>query len=73
MSGEPLDFPRLALSEEEAAASLGICEKTLRRILPQLRHFHVGRRVLLPDEDEDSLATPRSPIMHIDRGLKKIR
>ena len=41
---------RLALRPEEAAAALGIGERTLRQILPELPHFYVGRRVLLPVE-----------------------
>ncbi len=38
---------RLALRPDEAAAALGIGERTLRQILPELPHFYVGRRVLL--------------------------
>ena len=50
-SDAPLDLAnRLALSPEEAAAALGIGERTLRQILPELPHFYVGRRVLLPVE-----------------------
>ena len=39
--------PRLALSIPEAALAIGVCENTLRQLLPELPHFYVGRRVLL--------------------------
>lgn len=41
--------PRLALSVEEAAESLGICRDTFdARVLPRLRTVPVGRRRLVP-------------------------
>ncbi len=39
---------RLALRPAEAAAALGIGERTLRQILPELPHVRVGGVVLLP-------------------------
>ena len=48
---EPLNLQgRLALRIPEAAQVLGICENTLRQILPELPHFHIGRSVRLPVE-----------------------
>ena len=41
---------RLALRPKEAAEALGICERTLRQILPELPHVRVGGVVLLPVE-----------------------
>ena len=41
---------RIALRPKEAAMALGISERTLRQILPELPHFHAGRRVLVPVE-----------------------
>jgi excisionase family DNA binding protein len=42
------NVPRIALSVREAAKSLGICEKHFReKVLPNLRVFRVGRRVLV--------------------------
>ncbi len=41
---------RLALRPKEAAQALGICERTLRQILPELPHVRVGGAVLLPVE-----------------------
>ena len=41
---------RLALRPTEAARALGICERTLRQILPELPHVRVGGAVLLPVE-----------------------
>ncbi len=39
---------RLALRPAEAAQALGIGERTLRQILPELPHVRVGGVVLLP-------------------------
>ncbi len=41
---------RLALRPKEAAEALGIGERTLRQILPELPHIRVGGVVLLPVE-----------------------
>ena len=41
---------RLALRPVEAAQALGIGERTLRQILPELPHVRVGGVVLLPVE-----------------------
>ncbi len=41
---------RLALRPKEAAEALGISERTLRQILPELPHVRVGGVVLLPVE-----------------------
>ena len=47
----PVDLQgRLALRIPEAAQVLGICENTLRQILPELPHFHIGKSVRLPVE-----------------------
>ena len=48
MSGHPRTAPRLALRPKEAAEALGISERTLRQILPDLPHLRVGGAVLLP-------------------------
>ena len=41
---------RLALRPAEAAQALGIGERTLRQILPELPHIRVGGVILLPVE-----------------------
>ena len=41
---------RLALRPAEAAQALGLSERTLRQILPELPHVRVGGAVLLPVE-----------------------
>ncbi len=41
---------RLALRPKEAAKALGIGERTLRQLLPELPHVRVGGVVLLPVE-----------------------
>ena len=46
-SSRPL---RLALRPKEAAAALGVSERTLRQMLPELPHVHLGRRVVIPIE-----------------------
>ena len=44
-------LPRLALRPKEAAEALGISERTLRQLLPELPHFRRGGVVLLPVEE----------------------
>jgi hypothetical protein len=39
---------RLALRPKEAARALGICERKLRDLLPELPHLRLGRSVILP-------------------------
>lgn len=39
---------RLALRPREAARALGIGERTLRQILPEIPHVHVGSAVVIP-------------------------
>ncbi len=39
---------RLALSLAEAARTLGVSERHLRSILPELPHLHLGARVVIP-------------------------
>ena len=39
---------RLALRPAEAAKALGLSERTLRQLLPQLPHLHAGSAVLIP-------------------------
>jgi excisionase family DNA binding protein len=39
---------RAALTIPEAAASLGVSERHLRTVLPEIPHFHLGGRVLIP-------------------------
>ena len=50
----PLGAPdlagRLALRPREAAAALGVSERKLRELLPELPHVRVGGVVLLPVE-----------------------
>jgi excisionase family DNA binding protein len=41
---------RLALSVKEAARVLGVSERTVREMLPELPHTHLGRRVVIPLE-----------------------
>lgn len=48
-TGEPSFLgERLALRPREAARALGIGERTLRQILPEIPHVHVGSAVVIP-------------------------
>ena len=40
--------PRLALRPKEAAKALGISERTLRQMLPELPHIRLGGSILIP-------------------------
>lgn len=47
--GEPADAPALALSVEQAAASLGISQSGFRRyVLPRVRSVKVGKTRIVP-------------------------
>jgi len=49
VTGDLLDLAgRLGLTVAEAARSLGVSERHLRSVLPDLPHVHVGRRVVIP-------------------------
>ena len=39
---------RLALTVPEAAIALGISERHLRELLPEIPHVHLGGRVVIP-------------------------
>lgn len=47
-SGAVLLPGRLALRPREAARALGIGERTLRQILPEIPHVRVGSAVVIP-------------------------
>lgn len=48
-SPDRLNAPRLSLSRDEAAASLGVSRDHFdRHVLPHIRTAAVGRRVLVP-------------------------
>ncbi len=50
VSSEHTPVERLALRPKEAAEALGIGERTLRQILPELPHVRIGGAVLLPGD-----------------------
>jgi excisionase family DNA binding protein len=41
---------RLALTVEEAAQAVGVSERHLRSLLPEIPHTHLGARVVIPVE-----------------------
>ena len=48
---KPLDLAgRLALTVEEAAQAVGVSERHLRSMLPEIPHTHLGTRVVIPVE-----------------------
>lgn len=52
ISGASLDLPgRLALRPKEAAAALGLSERTLRAILPAIPHVRLAGAILIPVEE----------------------
>jgi hypothetical protein len=50
LSGEVRLDSRLALSVPEAARALGVSERLLRDVLPEIPHLHIGRRMLIVAE-----------------------
>ena len=41
-------FERLALRPAEVAKALGLCERSVRQILPELPHVRIGTAVVVP-------------------------
>jgi hypothetical protein len=39
---------RLALTIPEAAAAVGVSERLMRNLLPEIPHCHLGNRVIIP-------------------------
>ncbi len=39
---------RLALTIAEAAAAVGVSERHLRTVLPEIPHLHLGARIVIP-------------------------
>ncbi len=39
---------RLAVSVSEAATAIGVSERLMRTVLPDIPHCHVGNRVVIP-------------------------
>jgi excisionase family DNA binding protein len=65
---------RLALRPKEAAQALGICERTLRQVLPELPHVRVGSAVLLPVEGlrawlREQTASERAQVTSVVEGI----
>lgn len=65
---------RLALRPAEAAVALGISERTLRSLLPQLPHFREGGVVLLPVEALQEWLRERATAgsSRVDRAVTEI-
>ena len=49
---------RLALRPVEAAQVLGLSERTLRQILPQIPHLRAGSAVLIPVDSRQQMISP---------------
>ena len=52
--------PRLALRAAEAAEALGISERLLRQVLPELPHLRIGTCLLFPVEGLEDWLRERS-------------
>ena len=49
MTGDGVQLPeRLALTIPEAAAAIGVSERHLRSMLPEIPHVRLGGRVVVP-------------------------
>ena len=65
---------RLALRPKEAALAMGLSERTLRQILPELPHVRVGGVVLLPVEGLQTWLREQSRAERgrVDESVKEI-
>ena len=65
---------RLALRPAEVAGALGLSERTIRQILPQLPHLRVGGAVLVPVEGLREWLRTQSRIegSTVDRAVKEV-
>ena len=65
---------RLALRPAEVARALGLSERTIRQILPQLPHLRVGGAVLVPVEGLREWLRTQSRIegSTVDRAVKEV-
>ncbi len=71
----PIDLAnRLALRPTEAARVLGVSERTIRTMLPDLPHFRYGNVVLIPVEELRRWAVERSRITgdRIESAVREI-
>jgi excisionase family DNA binding protein len=79
MTDESFDLrSRIALRPAEAAKALGVSERTLRRMLPELPHVRRAGAVLLPLEplrrwlEEQAQAQGREVDVAVREGLSKL-
>jgi excisionase family DNA binding protein len=79
MTDEPVDLcSRIALRPAEAARALGVSERTLRRMLPELPHVRRAGAVLLPLEplrrwlEEQARAQGRQVDAAVREALSKL-
>ena len=65
---------RLALRPAEVARALGLSERTVRQILPQLPHLRVGGAVLVPVEGLREWLRTQSRIegSTVDRAVQEV-
>jgi excisionase family DNA binding protein len=64
---------RLALRPREAAEVLGISERTLRQMLPELPHYRAGGCVLIPVDDLRQWLSEQAQAgkSHVDAAVEK--
>jgi excisionase family DNA binding protein len=65
---------RLALRPAEVARALGLSERTIRQILPQLPHLRIGGAVLVPVEGLREWLRTQSRIegSTVDRAVQEV-
>lgn len=59
---------RLALRPKEAAAVLGISDRTLRNLLPEIPHFRRGGVVLIPKVALETWLAQQATVATVDSG-----
>ena len=58
---KPIDLStRLALRPPEAAAALGVCERTLRALQPEIPSVRIGRTLLYPVRELEAWLSRRA-------------
>ena len=65
---------RLALRPSEVAEALGVSERTIRQVLPELPHFRLGSAVVVPIEPLRDWLRARAKIEgnRVDTAVKEI-
>ena len=65
---------RLALTVEEAAAAVGVSERHLRTMLPEIPHLRLGNRVIIPVKPFDEWLRKRAEqeMSAVDQAVSEV-